>query len=134
VDLVLNGTEVPVLASLIEKDYDQGMNGKLTVVEAVETTGAKRAVLLKADLIEQVSGVVEVPTKEAAIIVELIFDKMVRSLLSPLDRHALKRFDVAFVTKKRNLDALIGRTAHIYFLDQSNYMLMLLHVYHEYFK
>ena len=56
-------------------DYDQGMNGKVMVVEAVETTRAKRAVLLKADLIEEVSGVVEMPAKEAAIIVELIFDK-----------------------------------------------------------
>jgi hypothetical protein len=44
-------------------NYDQGMNGKVTVVEAVETTGAKRAVLLKADLIEEVSGAVECPRR-----------------------------------------------------------------------
>jgi integration host factor subunit beta len=79
--------------------YDQGMNGKVTVVEAVETTGAKRAVLLKADLIEQVSGVVEVPTKEAAIIVELIFDKMVRSLRSG-DKIELRGFG-CFNTRER---------------------------------
>ena len=51
-------------------------------MKAVETTRAERAVLLKADLIEEVSGVVEVAKKEAAIIVELIFDKMVRALRS----------------------------------------------------
>jgi integration host factor subunit beta len=80
-------------------DYDQGMNGKVTVVEAVETTGAKRAVLLKVDLIEEVSAVVEVPTKEAAIIVELIFDKMVRSLRTG-DKIELRGFG-CFKTRER---------------------------------
>jgi len=80
-------------------DYDQGMNRKVTVVEAVETTGAKRAVLLKADLIEEISGGVEVPTKEAAIIVELIFNKMVRALRSG-DKIELRGFG-CFNTRER---------------------------------
>ena len=80
-------------------DYDQGMNGKVMVVEAVETTRAKRAVLLRADLIEEVSGVVEMPAKEAAIIVELIFDKMVRALLSD-DKVELRGFG-SFNTRER---------------------------------
>jgi integration host factor subunit beta len=80
-------------------DYDQGMNGKVMVVEAVETTRAKRAVLLKADLIEEVSGVVEMPAKEAAIIVELIFDKMVRALRSG-DKVELRGFG-SFNTRER---------------------------------
>jgi integration host factor subunit beta len=80
-------------------DYDQGMSGKVTVVEAAEATRAKRAVLLKADLIEEVSRVVEVQAKEAAIIVELIFDKMVRALRSG-DRVELRGFGV-FNTRER---------------------------------
>jgi integration host factor subunit beta len=59
----------------------------------------KRAVLLKADLIEEVSAIVEVPAKEAAIIVELIFDKMVRALQSG-DRVELRGFGV-FNTRER---------------------------------
>ena len=43
-------------------------------------TKAKRVVLLKAYLIDEASGVVEVFAKKAAIIAELIFDKMVRAL------------------------------------------------------
>ena len=80
-------------------DYDQGMSGKVTVVEAVEATRAKRAVLLKADLIEWVSRVVEVPAKEAAIIVELIFDKIVRALRGG-DRVELRGLGV-FNTRER---------------------------------
>ena len=80
-------------------DYDQGMSGKVTVVEAVEATRAKRAVLLNADLIEEVSRVLEVPAKEAAIIVELIFDKMVRALRSG-EKVELRGFGV-FNTRDR---------------------------------
>src|ERR1022692_1773141 len=81
------------------------MIGKVTVVETVETTRAKRAALLKADLIEEVSRVVEVQAKEAAIIVELIFDKMVRALRSG-DRVELRGFGV-FNTRDRR--ACTGR-------------------------
>jgi integration host factor subunit beta len=40
----------------------------------------QRAGLVKVDLIEEVSRVVEIPRKEAAVVVELIFDSMVRAL------------------------------------------------------
>jgi integration host factor subunit beta len=80
-------------------DYDQGMSGKVTAVEAYDTTRAKKAVLLKADLIEEVSRVVEVPANEAAINVELVFDKMVRALRSG-DRVELRGFG-SFNTRER---------------------------------
>jgi len=75
------------------------MNGKVTIVETVGTARAKRAVLLKLDLIEEVSGVVDVPPKEAAIIVEVIFDKMVRALRSG-DKVELRGFG-SFHTRER---------------------------------
>ena len=79
-------------------NYDQRMNGKVMVVEAVATTRAERAALLKADLIEEVS-VLEVPAKEAANIVELIFDSMVRALRNG-DKVELRDFG-CFNTRER---------------------------------
>ena len=62
-----------------------------------------------------------------------VFHNMVNNLLANLDGVLLKRIDVGFVAKKKNLDSFIGRTAHIYFLDQELYMHILLHVYKDYF-
>ncbi len=80
---------------------------------------------------------------------------MVNGLLARLENVTLKRVNVAFVVcrrghrpmcapsshvhtaaqhKKKNLDSFIGRTAHIYFLDQAVYMHMLLSVYGEYLR
>jgi hypothetical protein len=42
------------------------------------------------------------------------------------------RFNVSFVNKRGTLDNLIGRSAHINFLDQSEYMLIIIHTYKEY--
>jgi nucleoid DNA-binding protein len=43
-------------------------------------TSAKKAVLTKAELIENIARVVDIPRKEAATIVELILDSMVHAL------------------------------------------------------
>ncbi len=74
-----------------------------------------------------------------------VYHAMVNNLLSPLGQVHLKRIDIGFVVseqmkcfafftktpqhKKRTLDTLIGRSAHIYFLDQDLYMDMFAHVY-----
>lgn len=62
-----------------------------------------------------------------------VYHSMVANLLMPLRTHILKRFDVSFVPKKTNLDSLIGRTAHIYFLDQVSYMTLFINAYKHYF-
>jgi len=57
---------------------------------------------------------------------------IVRNLLEPLSRSEIRRFDVSFVPKKKNLDSFIGRAAHICFLDQVAFMAMLINVYREF--
>lgn len=57
---------------------------------------------------------------------------MVDRLLVPLEDVNVTRFDVCF-TEQSSLDSWIGRAAHIYFLDQPLYLMMLLVVYQEYF-
>lgn len=62
-----------------------------------------------------------------------VYNEMVRNLLRPLDHVNLTRFDVSFVHRKMNLDSMIGRSAHICFLEQPLYIDMLIHVYKKYF-
>jgi len=62
-----------------------------------------------------------------------VYSKMVSNLLTPLQKSCMKRFDISFVPKKTNLDSIIGRTAHIYFLDQALYIIMLVYLYKDYF-
>ena len=57
------------------------MNDK-AAVNTDPALGAKRAILVKTDLIAEVSRVAEIPLEEGAGIVELIFDTMVRALRS----------------------------------------------------
>lgn len=53
-----------------------------------------------------------------------LFHNMVGALLGQLTdpRIDLRRFDVWFLAKKKNIDSFIGRTAHINFLTETNYM------------
>mmetsp|Transcript_26524 Transcript_26524/g.51848 ORF Transcript_26524/g.51848 Transcript_26524/m.51848 type:complete len:248 (-) Transcript_26524:375-1118(-) len=62
-----------------------------------------------------------------------VFTSMVQNLLKPLSK-PLKRYNVSFVNKKTNLDSIIGRTAHILFLDNHLYMVMVCHIYRQYFE
>ncbi|GAB5361246.1 hypothetical protein AAMO2058_000697000 [Amorphochlora amoebiformis] len=61
-----------------------------------------------------------------------VFTSMVQNLLKPLKR-PIKRYNVSFVNKKTNLDSIIGRTAHILFLDNHLYMVMICHIYRHLF-
>ena len=63
-----------------------------------------------------------------------VYSSMVNNLLAPLGGVTLKRIDVGFVPEKKNLDSFIGRTAHIYFLDNQQYMVMLLTLLRRYFE
>jgi len=58
---------------------------------------------------------------------------MVQNLLDHLNNVLIKRLHVSFVPKKTNLDSFVGRTAHIYFLDQIAFARMMIHVYKKYF-
>lgn len=68
-----------------------------------------------------------------------VYQSMLQNLLRPLasaPNLELRRFDVSFVANRRRasqLDAFIGRAAHIFFLDDQLYMKMLLTVYRDYF-
>ena len=48
--------------------------------------------------------------------------------------NTLYRIDVNFKIKKKNIDSLIGRSAHIQFLDNPTYMKMLINTYGEFFS
>ena len=67
--------------------------------------GAGPAVLTKAELIEEVSRIAEVPRKEAAIIVEHILDSMVRAIERG-EKIEIRRFG-SFHTRPRR--ARVGR-------------------------
>mmetsp|Transcript_33699 Transcript_33699/g.81606 ORF Transcript_33699/g.81606 Transcript_33699/m.81606 type:complete len:966 (+) Transcript_33699:70-2967(+) len=62
-----------------------------------------------------------------------IFTSMVQNILKPLKR-PIKRYNISFVHKKTNLDSIIGRTAHILFLDNHLYMIMMCHIYKDLFE
>jgi len=66
-----------------------------------------------------------------------VANAMAENLLRQLDGVNVTRFHVSFVggggAAPWNLDQLIGRAAHISFLDQPLYIHMLTHVYSEYF-
>lgn len=51
-----------------------------------------------------------------------IYRKMANNLLGKLTKNSLKRLDCNFVINESNLDSFIGRTAHIQFLDNQNFM------------
>lgn len=62
-----------------------------------------------------------------------VFTSMVQNILKPLKK-PIKRYNISFVHKKTNLDSIIGRTAHILFLDNHLYMVMMCHIYRELFE
>lgn len=62
-----------------------------------------------------------------------LYRTMVHNILKPLQKTTIKRVDVDFVVKKKVVDNLIGRTAHICFLDHQQYMVMFVWLYRGYF-
>ena len=65
-----------------------------------------------------------------------VFHGMVGALLGTLTSPDLdlRRFDIWFQPKKKNLDSFIGRTAHINFLTDSNYMMLLFMMHTQLFQ
>lgn len=58
---------------------------------------------------------------------------MARNILTNLPVDVLYRIDVDFRISEKNLDSLIGRTAHIQFLECQNVMKMLIYRFKEFF-
>ena len=58
---------------------------------------------------------------------------MVNNLLSPIPIDVLYRLDVNFLIAETNLDSLIGRTAHILFLENEELMRMFVSRYGGFF-
>ena len=61
-----------------------------------------------------------------------VYERMVSNVLRGMEGVSVKRFDVNFVSRRKSLDTLIGRAAHIYFLDNIGYMQLLVSVYRHY--
>ena len=61
-----------------------------------------------------------------------VYERMVGNVLRGMEGVSVKRFDVSFVSRRKSLDTLIGRAAHIYFLDNIGYMQLLVSVYKHY--
>jgi hypothetical protein len=62
-----------------------------------------------------------------------VYNEMCINLLEPLENTYLTRFDVSFSMKQDFWNNQIGRSAHIFFLDQPTYVDMLLNVYKAFF-
>jgi hypothetical protein len=52
---------------------------------------------------------------------------MAFNILSKINKDSVRRIDVNFVIPDKNIDSLIGRTAHIQFLENQNFMKILFH-------
>ncbi len=59
---------------------------------------------------------------------------MCRNLLSNLPIETIYRIDVNFQIQETNLDSLIGRTAHILFLENEELMQMFVSRYKDFFS
>lgn len=55
----------------------------------------------------------------------IVYRTMASNLLNRIKSNALKRIDVNFVISESNIDSFIGRTAHIQFLENQNFMRIL---------
>lgn len=64
----------------------------------------------------------------------LPYQEMIINLHEQMKEINLIRFDVCFMSNKSSLDTLIGRAAHICFLDRPLYILMFLVVYEHLFR
>jgi len=62
-----------------------------------------------------------------------VYNEMCKNLLKPLENTYLTRFDVSFAKKQDFWNNKIGRSAHIFFLDQPKYVDTLLNVYKAFF-
>ena len=63
-----------------------------------------------------------------------VYRNMAYNLLSKITKDSIKRVDVNFVIQENNLDSFIGRTAHIQFLENVNFMKILFFSMDDVFK
>jgi hypothetical protein len=63
-----------------------------------------------------------------------VYREMVDNLWGPVRPERVVRLDVDFVLPERNLDAIIGRAAHIQFLECQPVMKMLVHNFSHFFR
>jgi hypothetical protein len=63
-----------------------------------------------------------------------VYAAMVRNLWEPVKQEGVFRFDVNFSIPEKNLDAVIGRAAHIRFLECQPIMKMIMHNYSFLFR
>ena len=59
---------------------------------------------------------------------------MALNILSKLTNISLKRIDVNFLIQEKNFDTFIGRTAHIQFLENADFMKILFYNIEDLFK
>jgi len=62
------------------------------------------------------------------------YKKMACNILSKLTNNTLKRIDVNFVIQEKNFDTFIGRTAHIQFLENTDFMKIMFYSIEDLFK
>jgi hypothetical protein len=63
-----------------------------------------------------------------------IYAQMIRNIWEPVKQEGVFRFDVNFSIQEKNLDAVIGRAAHIRFLECQPIMKMIMHNYSFLFR
>lgn len=63
-----------------------------------------------------------------------IYEEMTRNLLAGMNVEALYRLDINFRMPEKSLDTLIGRAAHIQFLENQTLMKMIIHRYPDLFS
>ena len=86
------------------------MKEKTASEHADARNDAKKASLTKADLSQEVSSALEMPLKEAALIVESIFNKIVKALRSG-DRVEVRGFG-SFSTRQRAVSVSRSSRSH----------------------
>ena len=59
---------------------------------------------------------------------------MALNILSKLTNISLKRIDVNFLIQEKNFDTFIGRTAHIQFLENTDFMKIFFYNIEDLFK
>ena len=59
---------------------------------------------------------------------------MAFNLISKVKKDSLRRIDVNFVIPEKNIDSFIGRTAHIQYLENQNFMKILFYNYLDLLK
>uniref|UniRef100_A0A7S2KRC9 DUF676 domain-containing protein n=1 Tax=Zooxanthella nutricula TaxID=1333877 RepID=A0A7S2KRC9_9DINO len=63
-----------------------------------------------------------------------VYREMVEHIWAPVQPERVRRLDVNFVIAEKNLDALIGRTAHIQFLESQAMMRTIAHCFSALFR